>query len=237
MLRRAQYLLIALFGMWVIALLCPRTGLATTIIDNISVINPSFEQNVATLTGSDTHGSWNFSIDGWDISAANSGGTWLPNGTTFSSPVPQGSYVAFSNGGVISQGLGDTIASTGTYTLTVYVGHRNDVWPTVSFPNVPYFIGLFSGATFTGTNVLVSSYEPVSVGQWKAVTLTYTPSSGDPIGQQLGIFLYSAGIQVDFDKISLTRTYEIVPLPTSMLLLGSGLAGLGLLRFRRKKIS
>ncbi len=241
MLRRAQYLLTALFGMWVIALLGPGAGLANTIIEPITVTNSSFETASGPWDGTvDTIGLYNYSITEWNTTGSD--GTWIPNlnySPEFFTPslVPDGTHVAWSNGGVISQALDVTLSSTGTYTLTVYVGRRNDFWPTPAFPNFPYLIGLFTGASFDGTNVLVSNYEPVNQGNWKAVTLTFTPQSGDPIGQQLGIFLYSAGTQVDFDKVSLTRSYEGVPIPASALLLGSGLAGLGLLRMRRKKIS
>jgi hypothetical protein len=240
MLRRAQYLLIALFGMWAIALSCPRTGLATTIIQTITVTNPSFEISDPLTSGSADTGLYNFTIEGWNTTGSD--GTWQPNLSHtpqyFTTPqIPDGTNVAFSNGGVIYQTLSVTLAAADTYTLTVYVGHRNGVWPTVTFPNLPYYIGIFTGDTFTGTNVLVADYEPVSEGQWKAVTLTYTPTSGDPIGEHLGIFLYSAGTQVDFDKVSLTRSFEVVPIPGSVFLLGTGLLGLGLPCFRRKKIS
>jgi hypothetical protein len=241
MLRRAQYLLIALFGLWVIALLYPRTGLANTLVtDPIAVTNPSFESASGPWSGTADTGLYNFSIDGWNTTGSD--GTWTPNLSHtpqyFTPPqVPDGANVAWSNGGVIYQTLSVTLAATDTYTLTVYVGHRNDAWPTVPFPNYPYYIGIYSGSTFTGTNVLDANYVQVSPGQWKAVTLTYTPTNGDPVGEPLGIFLYSAGTQVDFDKVSLTRTFEVVPIPASVLLLGTGLLGLGLPRFRREKIS
>ncbi len=236
--RPAQVLLI--LGMLVIALACPGTGLANTITEPIAINNPSFETASGPWSGTEDTGQYNLSITGWTTTGSN--GTWIPNlshtPSYFTPPtIPDGTHVAYSNGGTIYQALGVTL-QPGTYTLTVYVGRRNDIWPSVSFPNYPYYVGLFSGDTFTGTNVLDSIYEPVTQGKWRSVTLTYTPVSGDPFGQQLGIFLYSQGTQVDFDKVSLTRTFEAaVPIPASVLLLGSGLAGLGLLRFRRKRIS
>ena len=184
----------------------------------LTVLNPSFEYPALSPA------AWNFTISDWVQSGQS--GVWYPGAGYFNGLPPDGNQVAYLNGAgtVISQTLTATpLLPNATYTLQVDLGSRLDTYPFPPGTTV---------ALYAGNNLLVSdSPSAPTQGYWKTDTVTFTSTSITPgIGQNLKIVLTSAGTQADFDNVRL----NYVPLPPTVLLLGSGLAGLGLLRFRRR---
>jgi hypothetical protein len=188
----------------------------------LSITNASFETDSppsGSWSGSASTGLYNFSITGWTVSAS---GTWIPNVPNyFNQSLPDGTHIAWSNGGTISQTLTAALVADAVYTLKVSVGRRTDQ---ASFPG--YEVALYSGNNKLAWD---SSLSP-GLGLWLTDTVTYHSTSSSPgLGQQLRIVLTAKGSQVDFDKVSL----DFVPLPSTTLLLGSGLVGL--LAWRRRR--
>src|SRR5437762_11769709 len=108
--------------------------------DNIPVQNASFE--IANpLDQPFGGGPYNLGpIPDWNSTGV--ADSWQPNSSIFSS-IPDGSTIAFTNGGTISQTLtGNSVLANTSYTLSVFVGDRLD-----SFSGGNYTIALDAGAT------------------------------------------------------------------------------------------
>ena len=206
-------------------LLLPSTGEVWGA--TITVTNPGFE----TPTLSDDGSVWG--VSGWPSSATNVAKTWNPTTSWFPSEAPEGQNVAFVNGtgNFIMQNLSSaSVAADLTYTLEVDVGTRLGDGGT----GWAYSVDLVIADTFDVAGILAQDFSSLSPspGQFLTSTLTYTaPSSGPVIGQQLAIRLRNWGTQqVHFDDVRLI----VVPEPTSLFLLASGLIGmLGSRRLRR----
>jgi hypothetical protein len=185
----------------------------------IAVTNPGFE----TPTLSDDGSVWG--VSGWPSSATNVAKTWNPTTSWFPSEAPEGQNVAFVNGtgNFIVQNLtGASVAADMTYTLKVDVGTRLGDGGT----GWAYSVDLIIADTLDAAGILAQDFSSLSPspGQFLTSTLTYTaPSSGTVIGQQLAIRLRNWGTQqVHFDDVRL----NVVPEPSTALLLTLGLAGL-----------
>jgi hypothetical protein len=93
--------------------------------DRVPVANGSFQTanalNVSCGIGCAYNGS---PIPDWTVTR--SGGSFQPSTTFFNLPLPNGSIVAYGNGGTISQILGLTVQPDSTYTLSVYGGDKLD---------------------------------------------------------------------------------------------------------------
>ncbi len=198
----------------------------------IPVLNYSFE---SPALASDT---FNGSIDDWNQTVSTYGGVWNYTGTGttfFNTPPPDGNQVAYKNGGTIYQQLTTTIAANTTYTLSVYLGLRNDLF--TADPQYSIQIG-YDGGFLPLANL---SPAPPAPGDWELETLSYTsPASGVMIGEDLDISLlttdFATDSQGDFDDVTLTMDgTPSAPLPAPAWLLGSGL--LGLLGWRKLRKS
>lgn len=173
-----------------ISSLCEQASAQTT----IPVQNASFEQASPT-------GSWNVgAAPNWTVSGS-AGLLAIPS---LFSAIPDGTTVAWSNGGTISQNLGISATANTTYTLTVFVGRRTDGL------NNTYTISLNA----MGSPICSQSGQnnTIPLGTFQVVTLP-CPIGATPPAGSLSISLSSAGTQVEFDEVSLTSTPNTPPPP------------------------
>jgi hypothetical protein len=199
---------------------------ATPARADITVMNPSFENGVtlplSTMCG--TNCSYNFGpIQDWAMTGT--GGLFQPNSTYYSVPVPDGSIVAWSSGGTISQTLTAALTPNTTYMLSVDVGHRLD-----EPLGTNYSIALYAGNTLLAMLPPSTSTGTIPIGTFADETLTYTSGATVAPGD-LRIVLSSAGNQANFDDVTLTTS--TVPEPSSLSLLAGGL-GLLIFALRRR---
>lgn len=212
------------FALLLVALAIASTATASP----ITVLNAGFESEV--LPGP---GQYSLGVLLWDTTGVV--GTFRPSAGSFPGGAPEGLNVAAAgNGaasGILSQTLAATLQANTTYTLRVDVGARLD------FPMAGYTIALIAG------NVIldVSSSLVPTPGTFLTDTIVYH-SGANPaqLGQSLTIQLSGTGGpssvgQTDFDNVRLDATATVVPEPSSLLLLGPGLAGLALLRGRYRR--
>jgi hypothetical protein len=219
---------------WILSLVLAAQAVAWG--SSIPIVNYSFE-NPYTPTQSWTQPETQSSIPGWTIvTTPYYAGVINPliatppntgNPSMYAS-TPNGSQYAWVQTASIYQTLNATLLPSYTYTLQVYIANRLD---TIHIGNST--IQLLAGNTpIMNYSYANDSAGALAYGDTRLITLSYTAPEilGDLAGQPLQILLGDQTGQTWFDYVSLNA----VPVPAAVWLLGSGLAGLGLLRFRRK---
>jgi hypothetical protein len=198
----------------------------------IAVANPSFETlpagGLTQACGAGCTFSQNGGIPDW-TSAANTG-QLDPSNAQLNLPVPDGTVVAYSTGGIIFQTLATNVAANTTYTLQVDIGQRKDV-------NIsPYSINIRANLVVLATGNQVNP----GAGNFLTSTATFTTGANDPsIGQALEIYLSGGGGgEVDFDNVRLTASdAAVVPEPATWAMLALGVSVLGLSRKRGNRLT
>jgi len=158
-------------------------------------------------------GSCAFSLDspipGWN--ATGTYGQFIPGGYGGNPNAYDGSVLAYSNGGTISQTVGPEAIAGETYTLSVEVLTRTDKSQDAS-------VQLEFGGSVCGTAPVVNA----GPGTWNDFTVSCT-ATGAQAGDSITILLTTQGLgQGDYDDVQLSS----VPEPSVLLLLTLGLLGL-----------
>jgi hypothetical protein len=192
---------------------------------SIFIANNSFENPmITTPSGFDTVSSG--TSNNWTFTGGTQQGFADPTighsfgNSWYGSPanLPNGSQIAWSNGGTISQKLSATLQTNTVYTLRAFVGNRLSL----NFPG--YNIELLAGNTVLASD---NSVTPAD-GTFAPVTFSYTSGISVTPGQQLEIRLTSLtglNAQTNFDNITLDAAS--IPEPSAILgLLGFGLLGI-----------
>ena len=173
----------------------------------VTIVNSSFEDQVLA-DGGFVAGT----ITGWVLDS--NSGVYRP--INYTSGVPDGFNVAYSDFGTISQTLSDTFAVNTLYTLTVDVGYR-------FFTNFPtYDIGLYAGGVeLDSTSSLFPTPTEGTFEQATIVYSTFGTLNQSSIGQSIEIRLnrpdFNSG-QVNYDNVSLDATPIPEPSLTSLAL-------------------
>jgi len=225
------------FSVLALGLLVLMTGTAWA--DSVPIVNASFESyNTLNYACASQYGpncafNANVGIPGWDVT---NGGSFQPSLITQTNPyngqfysIPDGSIVAYANGGSISQTLTSMALSDEAYTLSVFVGSRSD-------HNAGSFVlslDTILNGTITGTVCSVSGDAMTfATGTWVDETCTGTPTTAG----NLYLNFEKISGQLDVDNASLNYSPTSVPEPGSASMLGFGaLFLLGVFFFARKK--
>ena len=190
----------------------------------ISIQNASFETYNPLTSACGTGCAFNHGpIPGW----TGTGGSWEPNSTYFNTPPPDGSIVAYTSGGTISQDLGVTLLSNSIYTLSVFVGNRLDGDSGI------YSIAIDAGGTMLDS--LSGNSHSILAGTFADEILIFSTGSTVTPGDLSIVLSNPSGGQADFDDVTLTvAPNAAVPEPTSLVLLLFGAAILGLFSLLRR---
>jgi hypothetical protein len=204
--------------------------------DSVPIQNPSFEitntldQPCIGLTACFNNGP----VPDW-TTLASGFGSFAPTSTTyFNMPLPDGSVVAYTNGGALAQPLaGISLLPNRVYTLSVDVGHRHDL------SGADYSLNLLDGSNVfcsSTTGGVSKNSNAIAAGTFADITLTCATGATVPAGL-LGIELTGAGLQVDFDNVKLDVATSAVstPEPSALALTFVGLLMSGLLFVRSRR--
>ena len=217
--------------------LCAAAALSSVstavLADPISVLNHSFENPVQSGPGYQAPPG----ITSWVTTGSEEAGVWnpaifpgLPLSYFFSTALPDGSQIGYTNGGTIAQTLGTSYVADGsTYSLTVAFGVRLD--DLAGKPRIPTNVTmqLYAGTTATIVATQAIDFSSITQGTFKDFTLSYSADSSSN-GNAIGILFTSTGNQLDIDNVRLNN----VPEPGTLILLGSALAGIGMARRRKQ---
>lgn len=195
---------------------------------SITILNAGFE--------SPTTGSTATPVTSWTLLGGGGGGTWNIISYTlgyWTVPAPQGMQVAWLSDAphpgtpaTLSQVLGAVLTANTVYTLSGYVGHP------IGFATIDGTPGgaptIYTASLYAGTNLLASTSGTGPSGTFAPFSFVFNSAGSPFIGQALQIQLSSNQAQTSYDAISLTTPDGGM----TVLLLGMGLASLGLIRRR-----
>jgi hypothetical protein len=177
-------------------------------------------------------------MTGWTVNgtaAGNDGVAWIGPTNPFNITAQDGSYAldltGYSNGAPYA-GVQQSVATTSgdTYALTFYLGAEINGVGT-------YSIDACGGSTCQTFSVVISTATSgTPQNSWTLETLDFTASGPSSVVSLLGT--NSGGVQeyIGLDNVSLVDTgVSATPLPAALPLFASGLAGMGLFGWRRKR--
>lgn len=225
-----------LYKLTLLGVLTLGVAAANTIV---TVNNPSFETANPLTTGCVQAGCF-FNQSGVPSWTFNGGGgsfqPGLPVNAYYFNNLPDGTLIAYTNGGTISQTVGVTAQAGQTYSLVVALGRRADGFSS------PMSIELLFGNAVVATGI---GTLPTG-GNWSDFTATYAAQASDA-GQSITIRLAATTEQGLFDNVRLSFAptsvtppgggggNNEVPEPSAVMLTGLGLAGLVAVRQRLRR--
>jgi len=230
------------FGKIVLLFIAIVTLSASCFAGAITLQNPGFDTDT---TGSFITGT----LTGWTPNTTEYG-VWNTTSSAIAlAPLSVGnvlflSTVAGTNGmldGSASQTTADAVIPDGTYTFSIYASKRNDLVGPIAFE-----LQMYAG---TGSAFAVQNFQAtaLSSSSWQQFSVTGVAPSNATGNLGVRVTLVSAGMsmpgtinpdankyQVLFDDAgALGPDASGVPEPMTMSLIGSGLAGVALLRRRK----
>jgi hypothetical protein len=206
------------------ALVAAFLALPTASASPIFVNNFSFETLPAAGLPFGCGTNCSFSTDvipGWTTTGSQTGQfkPGPPATTTYFNSVPDGTTIAYSSGGSMSQTVAPLVQLGVVYTLMVDVGVRKDLG---ADPGSEALI--INGNSYFATGVQATP------GNFSTFTVSYTGLAAD-LGKAITILLSSGGSQGDWDNVRLSdSTPTAAPEPASIVLGLSALALLGIVR-------